>query len=762
MKIQNLAIIFLIIIIPISIVLSAYTQFQISTLNLQTLYDTKLTSATYDAIKAFQLNTANSTMSDLSNSRMRDIEASITTFKNSIMSTFGLNGYTEEELNSYIPALVYTMYDGFYIYSPYKNVNYLYTQDGQPVDNNGETMFGLKPYINYSCRYQRGVMDIVITYTLDNYITIQGTLSDGTYVNDSGYLVEGIKIDNSGKVSYNNIEITPETNLTENVAGTEYPYIKLNGTKYYYDNKGTADSSDDEIFYNSNGERAVQGEYRGAAALQYYNEVIKNNTSAIKYYVAAKEFTDRVKGYGLYNLTYEHARDVILQDDGSYEIQQLWPGDTRKIFTFTGDNSGAGNIENELSTFNQHRLAVIRNKIERNLSIAIANYNKYSEATDIIEFQMPELKETEWDLLMNNVSLMSFVQGLYIGGKIYNGYSVVNNSETKEVVQEENLYILGKSTSSGKFYYRIGDKYLETEANIETTVPAGRLNLDFKRNNIAVTSGTNTQTVYYYPLKDYNGSYSSIITQNNVTGYEDIYEYIANSNNTLKKAFYTALGRERWGSYKFSNNSITPTRILVVVATNNNANSAQSTANNIVNKLNQNASFYAESRTYSDSTNNAGQITTLLNNEKENYDLIIVNNLVWDYLPSNISEIAQYTNLITISNDACDTNKLPMIQEGITTQERTVTTSLTTEGSKLLGSVSLGTYTDNCALIRFKTDENIKILSKSNSGGAQYDGIGCWERTTLTGRKRWIHSSVSLENTNIINSLVNLALYGSN
>ena len=124
MKIQNLAIIFLIIIIPISIVLSAYTQFQISTLNLQTLYDTKLTSATYDAIKAFQLNTANSTMSDLSNSRMRDIEASITTFKNSIMSTFGLNGYTEEELNNYIPALVYTMYDGFYIYSPYKNVNY--------------------------------------------------------------------------------------------------------------------------------------------------------------------------------------------------------------------------------------------------------------------------------------------------------------------------------------------------------------------------------------------------------------------------------------------------------------------------------------------------------------------------------------------------------------------------------------------------------------------------------------------------------------
>lgn len=751
MKIQNLAIIFLIIIIPISIVLSAYTQFQISTLNLQTLYDTKLTSATYDAIKAFQLNTANSTMSDLSNSRMRDIEASITTFKNSIMSTFGLHGYTEEELNNYIPALVYTMYDGFYIYSPYKNVNYLYTAEGQPIDNNGETMFGLKPYINYSCRYQRGTTtDIVITYTLDNYITIQGTIN-GTYVNDSGYLVEGITIDSSGRVFYNGIEITAETNLTENVAGKEYPYIKLNGTKYYYDNKGTADSADDEIFYNSNGERAVQGEYRGAAALQYYNEVIKNNTSAIKYYVAAKEFTDRVKGYGLDKLTYDDAYDVILQDNGTYSIQKLWSGDTRKIFTF----SGAGNIEDELSTFNQHRLAVIRNKIERNLSIAIANYNKYSEATGI-EFQMPELKETEWDLLMNNVSVMSFVQGLYIGGKIYNGYSVVNNSETKEVVQEENIYILGNTG----FYYRIGDNNLINNPSIiETNKPAGRLNLDFKRNNIL---GTDSQTKYYYPLGNYNGSYSSIITQNNVTAYEDIYEYVANSNDTLKKAFYTALGRERWGSYKFSNTSISPTRILVVVATRNDSNSAQSVANNIVNKLNQNASFYAESRTFSDEATNIGNISTLLNNEKSNYDLIIANTLVWDYLPSNINEIAQYTNLITISNDARETAKLPMLQaDGSTQSERTITTSLTSEGSAILGNVALGTYTDNCTLIRFKTDSNITVLSKSTYGGVQYDGIGCWERSTQSGRKRWIHSSISLENASIINSLVNLALYGS-
>ena len=116
MKIQEMAIIFVIIMLPISIILSAYTQFQIQTLNNQILYDTKLTSSTFDAIKAFQLNTANSTLQDISDSKIRDIEASVKTFKNSMVSTFRLNGYTEDDLNNYIPALVYTLYDGFYIY----------------------------------------------------------------------------------------------------------------------------------------------------------------------------------------------------------------------------------------------------------------------------------------------------------------------------------------------------------------------------------------------------------------------------------------------------------------------------------------------------------------------------------------------------------------------------------------------------------------------------------------------------------------------
>ena len=219
MKIQDLAIIFVIIIIPISLVLSVYTQFQMQTINTQTLYDTKLTSATYDAIKAFQLNSANSTTSDLANSKLRDLEASVTTFRNSLKSAFELNGYTEEELNNYIPALVYTLYDGFYIYSPYENVNHRYEteidDDGNkiPIDDNGEKLYGLKPYITYSCRYKYGSNDFVITYSLDNYITIKGIINE-QYVSDEGYLIDGIsvEIDGSGneQVKYNDIMIEQE------------------------------------------------------------------------------------------------------------------------------------------------------------------------------------------------------------------------------------------------------------------------------------------------------------------------------------------------------------------------------------------------------------------------------------------------------------------------------------------------------------------------------------------------------------------------
>ena len=575
MKIQDLAIIFVIIILPISLLLSEYTQFQIQTLKTQTAYDAKLTTATYDAIKAFQLNANNETYSDLANEELRDLTASVNSFRNSLMSTFKLNGYTEEELNNYIPALVYTLYDGFYIYSPYENENHRYidsttgetvtkeTKDTGDVetDGNGDKLYGIKPYISYSCRYKKAApdnIDVVITYALDNHITVQGMV-DGKYVNKSGYLIDNIDT-TVNPITYNGVKIEKEQ-LIEKVGNKYYKYIKYNGTKYYWDEINKT------IFTISNGTIQIHAK-ESNNQVEYENKtnMIKNNDSAQQYYRAADEFTEWFKGTKLSDLTYGDAYDVIVANDGSsYNIEKMWNGNTTKIFEFNNsDTNFEKNIENESSNFNQHRLAVIRHKIETNLAIAISNYNNYSGATSNI-FQMPELKEDEWDQIIHNISLISFLQGLPIGGKIYNGYTLVTNSESEEVVLEENIYILGRiddgdgdETNDKKVYCRIGDKGLETGGKIKIdagsyvsgdatrkVISAGRLNLDFIRNLIT----DDISTRYYYALGDYNASYDSVIMQNNVTTYDDIYKYVNNQSDSLKKAFYTALGRERMGKY---------------------------------------------------------------------------------------------------------------------------------------------------------------------------------------------------------------------
>ena len=570
MKIQELAIIFIIIILPISLVLSVYTQNQVQTINTQTLYDNRLTSATYDAMRAYQLNAANSTTSDMSNSKTRDIEASVSAFRNSIMTAFELNGFTANELNSYIPALVYTMYDGLYIYSPYSNIAEVNTDanadEEVKIKTEGQKEYGLKPYISYSCRYKTNNIDVVITYSLDNHIAVKGMIGrEREYVNKEGYLIDGISINpdeeiEKAKITYNGIEIGTESlkeylplSIGENDA---YPYAKINGTKYYliHDDKEGCD----QIVYVSNGFFRTQCKSTDSdkTAFNAYKNIIENNYMAKEYYYEAYKFTHWFKESGLSALTYGDAWDEVLvkNSDGSGAEQgdrEIWPENSTPIFQFNSSSDIKNNIENETSTFNQHRLAVIRYKIENNLAIAISNYNEYSGVKNV--FQMPELKEDEWDQIIHNISLISFLQGLPIGEKTYNGYTLVTNSESEEVVLEGNIFMLGESANGEKVYYRIGDVELEdggtatlNAGNYGDKVSAGRLNLDFKRRYVTRTD--KTQTYYYYQMRNFKASYNSVVMQDKVTTFDDIYKYISGVSPDYQKAFYTALGRERQGS----------------------------------------------------------------------------------------------------------------------------------------------------------------------------------------------------------------------
>ena len=120
MKLQNLSVIFIIIVIPLILVVSYYISLQVDTLNMQAAYNTKLLESTKEAIDAFEINTVewNSEFSQTADSKRRDVTASINTFISSFANNIGVGGTSKEYISAYIPAIAYTLYDGYYIYAP--------------------------------------------------------------------------------------------------------------------------------------------------------------------------------------------------------------------------------------------------------------------------------------------------------------------------------------------------------------------------------------------------------------------------------------------------------------------------------------------------------------------------------------------------------------------------------------------------------------------------------------------------------------------
>ena len=158
---------------------------------------------------------------------------------------------------------------------------------------------------------------------------------------------------------------------------------------------------------------------------------------------------------------------------------------------------------------------------------------------------MPKLQEDEWDKILNNVSVISFLQGLSIGGKVYNGYSIVANTKTEEVVNTDSIYLIAN-----------GEYHRATEIGL-SNVTGAYLNTDFERKSVA---GENS-TTYFFPHGE-TASYSSVVMQNKVADIDNdyngsIYKYMQSLGNgsDIAQKYYTALGRERWSSYKTNNNS---------------------------------------------------------------------------------------------------------------------------------------------------------------------------------------------------------------
>ena len=229
--------------------------------------------------------------------------------------------------------------------------------------------------------------------------------------------------------------------------------------------------------------------------------------------------------------------DAVDIDGNKYNTTNVSPyTDVGKIFDFDNKNG----IEAEDSNFNQHRMDVIKYAITRNLSVAISNYNNFSSAS--ANFQMPELRETDWEKIMDNISIISFLQGMSIGGKVYNGYSIITNTKNEDVVTENSIYI----RTSDNVLHDVAENGLNVDNN-----SVGVFNINAERRSGEITENGIQKTNYYFPLggtvdKPLTLSYDSIVTRNNLGNKADI---LAN-NKTLAKIYYTALGRERYSLYR--------------------------------------------------------------------------------------------------------------------------------------------------------------------------------------------------------------------
>ncbi len=581
MKLQYLAVIFVIIILPISLVLGHYIQTQVETLNMQTNYTTKLNGATYDAIKAFQTNTTSNYYSSISDSKIRDIEASVNAFYNSL--TASLN-YTKSELQAYVPAIVYTLYDGYYIYGKRYNVydNASINSDGELTSMNIDTTltdsskyeYGLKPFVYYSCRYKDENNDFVVNFTLDNFISIYGTVNvlqkDGIrkkqYVTKSGYLINisdkfyEVKKDSDGdvtKVIYKGAEIEKDEVLKEylkfkaptsssqiTLPDGEYSYVIYQNQKIYI-NKDSSGNITNYFWYD-----------KGTAKVVKDNKIIMEigngyTNSAKDYYkdawIFSKWVNDNISG--------------IIQKNGNIvdgDKLEFNAGES-KIFEMEKQDP-----EDPASTFNQHRIAVIKNSIETNLIAAINSYNGNDTS---YAYALPKLLEEEWEKVVNNVCIISFMQGIPIGGKYFNNYVVIPNDKNNEFVDTDSVYLL---TSNGEYHMANCSRLVEDE-NYQNQIIGGYVNTSFLSQTLNnnyyykhVKNGNANQpyTACYNCIVNASGKYDleNIINGDSQSSRNSLNEYDARGNKlsthnitVLRKKYLTILSREKYNLYKINN-----------------------------------------------------------------------------------------------------------------------------------------------------------------------------------------------------------------
>lgn len=501
MKLQHFTVIFIIIILPISFLISSYTDSRIEEINIQNQYKIKIEEACFDAIKTFEINTKTNEKRNFKNTE-DEVKYMIETFYKSLANQFLVNGYSSKDLKNYTPAIVVNLYDGFYMYSKYKDAK------------NDKYLYGLRPYEKYSCRYvYNDDYDFIVNYTLDNYIEVSG-LVKGKIVNQSGYLIDIRKIDNNSKQK---IDSSEEIN------------------ELYYDDLKI--QSENIINYTIENEDSKIKE-------QIKKEESK---SALKYYEESYKFTKWVQE-NLSDISPKNAINGITGEKIEFNVNQSI--ENNKIFSINDSNIP----EERSSTFFMHKESIIRKKIEDSLKSAIACFNEFS--TTNYEFVLPKINEGDLENIANKVNIMAFVQGLSIKGKYSNSYAIVSSNINNEIINNEDLYAL----SSDGNYHKLNCKEL-----IDTAIKDDNFLVTLCKKNSLKRKKVEAQdkSYYYYEKifndekKNYEQCYKCIVNIPEIYLLDDIIKgeikdesgkiiYGKDELKEIRRVYFTSIAREKY------------------------------------------------------------------------------------------------------------------------------------------------------------------------------------------------------------------------
>ena len=284
--------------------------------------------------------------------------------------------------------------------------------------------------------------------------------------------------------------------------------------------------------------------------------------SAVSYYVTASIFSDWVYDNLVDKNTVRenHLVEISGQEynliKGEMKVSHDFTDSETEVFNIVGTNNVYSKLNSPMeidkdSAYYSHKLNVIRDSIQYNLNLSMTTYNKMSISAK--DYAMPVMENEEWEKILTNVSIVSFMQGYDCGLKTYNNYKIVSSTNNEISLLPEEIYYVKKEDFSNENaeYHRIDCPKLWGIDEGTTNQYLAFISKDVKYDK--VFDKTNALVPYQYDHK--NLACYECINDGNYKG-EKIFNNPTKYRNLLK-TYYIGVGKARNDLYKMNavNNS---------------------------------------------------------------------------------------------------------------------------------------------------------------------------------------------------------------